>query len=169
MLAAKLLGRLRPGGDQSRRSLKHAVGRALDIATATVAIAFTLPLIAFISLLIVLDDPGPILVRHRRVRANGRQFGILRFRTRLVNADIRLEEYLTHHRDEYVRHYLGETLCHDPRFSMVGSVLHRTGLEDIPMLVNVVGGQLPIIGRYTWRQAVAWLCTESAVEPDHLG
>jgi exopolysaccharide production protein ExoY len=169
MLAVKLFGRPRAGGGHTKWSFKQAIDRTLDVAIATVAIGFILPLAGFISLLIFLEDPGPILTRHRGACVNGRQLDMLRFRTQLVDADTRLEEYLTHNRDEYVRYYLGETLHHDPRFSMVGSVLYRTGLEDIPMLVNVVGGQLPITGHYSWGQVLAWLRAQSAVEPDHLG
>jgi hypothetical protein len=169
MLAVKLFGRPRPGRDHANWSLKQAIDRTLDVAIATVAIGFILPLAGLVSLLIFLEDPGPILTRHRGVYVNGRQFDILRFRTQLVDADTRLEEYLTRNRDEYVRYYLGEPLHHDPRFSVVGSVLYRTGLDDIPILVNVVGGQLPIVGHYSWRQVLAWLRAQLAVEPDHLG
>jgi lipopolysaccharide/colanic/teichoic acid biosynthesis glycosyltransferase len=138
MLASKLSASPRHRARRARWALKSAAGRALDFALAMFALTLTLPLVLCIALLIVLDDPGPVLVRQRRAQVNGRQVTLLRFRTRRVDAD-------------------------DPLgFSRIGSLLHRTGLEDIPMLINIAGGQLPVIGRYTWRQFLAWLDSRDA-------
>jgi lipopolysaccharide/colanic/teichoic acid biosynthesis glycosyltransferase len=133
MLASKLSASPRHRARRARWALKSAAGRAVDFVLATSALALTLPLILCIALLIVLDDPGPVLVSQRRAQVKGRQVTLLRFRTHRVDPDGRLA------------------------YSKIGSVLHRTGLEDIPMLINIAGGQLPVIGRYTWRQFLAWL------------
>jgi len=133
MLASKLSATPRHRARRARWALKSAAGRALDFALATTALTLTLPLILCIALLIVLDDPGPVLVRQHRAQVNGRQVALFRFRTRRAGAGDR------------------------PAFSRIGSMLHRTGLEDIPMLMNIAGGQLPVVGRYTWRQFLAWL------------
>jgi lipopolysaccharide/colanic/teichoic acid biosynthesis glycosyltransferase len=156
-LASKLPTRPRYRGYPERWSLTNACNRALDIAMATFALALTLPMTASIALLIVLDDPGPILVPAYRVHADGRQFILWRFRTSETHAVAPSAEYSPKSSNQHCGFQREKPLHDEPRFSRVGAVLHRTRLEDLPMLVNIVGGQLPIIGRHTWRQFLSWL------------
>jgi lipopolysaccharide/colanic/teichoic acid biosynthesis glycosyltransferase len=151
-----------PQHHRARRSLRNAGDRAIDFALAAFAIVFTLPFATLIALLIVVDDPGPVLAQSRQIRPDGHSFMRLRFRTQRVEPDGLLQAYLARHGDEKVRYGLGAPLRHDPRRSKLGVALRRSGIEDLPLLINIVRGDLRISGHCTWRQIVDWL--ESADE-----
>jgi lipopolysaccharide/colanic/teichoic acid biosynthesis glycosyltransferase len=142
-MATTKLAEHQPGREsQTRRSLRCAIERSLDAGVAALAISFALPLFALIALLIVIGAPGPVFASTRQVRVDGRHFDLMRFRTQLVGSS-RLQE-------------LSAQQGRRPSFG-IGALLHHTGLEDIPMLINVARGDLPIIGHYTWQQVFNWL------------
>ena len=135
------------GGERATR--KDQLYRALDVSGAALAILFTLPLIAFLSLLIVCESPGPVLVRHRRVRPDGSQHYLVKFRTERPGANTRHEKTLANDRAERA-------------VSKLGAVFRTIGFDEIPILISVFKGDLPICGHYTWRQVMAWLSTPRA-------
>ncbi len=155
MVATKLADA--PQRRRDQRSLRSVSDRVIDCALAAFAIALTFPLAALIALLIVVEDPGPVFALSRQTRPDGCCFMRLRFRTQRVQADRLLQAYLARHGDEKVRYGLGAPLRHDPRRSKLGVALRRSGIEDLPLLINIVRGDLRISGRYTWRQIVDWL------------
>jgi lipopolysaccharide/colanic/teichoic acid biosynthesis glycosyltransferase len=135
-------GRVRPG--------RRVIDRAVDVALAVLALCFVLPLFTLIALLITISDPGPVFARTRHVRIDGHPCRLLRFRTHRIGSD-----------------KFGQSSDHtseDPggRYSLkLGAALYHSGLEDLPMLINVARGDLPIVGRYTWRQVLAWLSSST--------
>jgi lipopolysaccharide/colanic/teichoic acid biosynthesis glycosyltransferase len=103
--------------------------RALDIVLASVLLVVTAPLWVVLSLAIVLDERGPVLYRARRIGYCGREFDMYKFRKMRRNAaGSRL------------------TLADDPRFSRVGRVLARTKLDELPQLLNVLRGEMALVG-----------------------
>ena len=133
---------------RERVPLKSRAYRALDVALAVVALVIVLPLMALIAFLIVLDGPGPVFARYRQARPNGAPFNLVKFRTHRMEADFRLER--THQRS-------GDRLRHYSSRSRLGTVLWTTGIDELPSLINIVSGDLPVCGRYTWRQVLDWL------------
>jgi lipopolysaccharide/colanic/teichoic acid biosynthesis glycosyltransferase len=114
---------------RARETRAPLVARALDIAVASALLALTAPLWLVISLAIVLDEPGPVLYRARRVGHRGREFDMFKFRKMRRNAaGSRL------------------TLANDPRFSRIGRMLTRTKLDELPQLVNVLRGEMALVG-----------------------
>jgi exopolysaccharide production protein ExoY len=128
--------------DGQRAARKDRLCRALDFTGAACAILFGLPLLAFLSALIACADSGPVIVRYRRVREDGSCCDLLKFRTQ---------------RDTQTTQNGRADL--DPRPSSLGAILRTTGLDELPMLFNVLAGELPICGHYSWRQVIAWLST----------
>jgi lipopolysaccharide/colanic/teichoic acid biosynthesis glycosyltransferase len=97
-------------------------------------------------LLIKLDSPGPIFYRHRRIMATGREFECLKFRTMVVNADQKLQEILRSDpelAEEWQRNF---KLKHDPRITRMGHFLRRTSLDEFPQFVNVIKGEMSVVG-----------------------
>jgi lipopolysaccharide/colanic/teichoic acid biosynthesis glycosyltransferase len=107
-----------------------AMPRAADLAVAAALITFTLPLMAFVCLAIKLDSPGPVLFRQPRLRTDGRRFQLHRFRT-TVHESNRLSKPLWDRRAQQTR---------------VGAFLRYTRIEDLPQLVNVLRGELRLLG-----------------------
>jgi undecaprenyl phosphate N,N'-diacetylbacillosamine 1-phosphate transferase len=127
---------------------KYRLFRAIDVSGAAFAILFLLPLSAVCSLLLVCEGAGPPIVRNRRVRLDGSHYDLLSFRTHCAGAG-------TEHGGMIPDVGAAEAT----RPSRLGHFLRTTGFDEIPALINVAKGDLPICGRFTWRQVIAWLVT----------
>ncbi|WP_299842399.1 sugar transferase [uncultured Paracoccus sp.] len=119
--------------------------RGLDIIGALVLILVFLPLILVIVLMQVIQ-PGGVLFQHLRVGRGGEEFGCLKFRTMVPDADLRLTELLE--RDAEARREWHETrkLLSDPRITGIGNVLRKSSLDELPQLVNVLRGEMSLVG-----------------------
>lgn len=113
------------------RALERAAKRGLDLCVAAMALTFLAPLMAAIALAIRLDSPGPALFRQTRGGLNGRPFRIVKFRTMKVAEDgVEVEQ----------------ARARDPRITRIGALLRRTSLDELPQLVNVLRGDMSLVG-----------------------
>ena len=111
------------------------VKRLLDLAVSTVALPFVLLIVVVVAPAIWMEDRGPVFYAGKRIGYKGRLFGMLKFRSMKVNApDIRLEDGSTYNGDD------------DPRVTRVGRFLRKTSLDEVPQLLNVLVGQMSLIG-----------------------
>jgi exopolysaccharide biosynthesis polyprenyl glycosylphosphotransferase len=117
------------------------VKRATDILGATAALVVVSPLIVAIALALRLTSHGPIFFRQVRVGRDGRRFHLLKFRSMVHDAEARKADLLD----------LNETeglfkIADDPRITRVGRFLRRTSLDELPQLVNVLRGEMSLVG-----------------------
>lgn len=113
----------------------HFFKRLFDLVFAIIALPFVSLIIVIISPFIWLDDKGPIFYAGKRIGYKGKPFGMLKFRSMKVNApDIRLADGSTFNGDD------------DPRVTKVGKFLRKTSLDEIPQFLNVLIGQMSLIG-----------------------
>lgn len=117
--------------------------RAQDIVFSLLALILLAPLALVISLAIVLDSPGDgAIFRQRRVGRDGKLFWLYKFRTMCPDAEKRLNELLKlNQMDGPVFKIKG-----DPRITRVGRFLHKTSLDELPQLLNVLRGDMSIVG-----------------------
>jgi lipopolysaccharide/colanic/teichoic acid biosynthesis glycosyltransferase len=115
--------------------LQLAVKRILDLLLAASALLVFSPLIALLALLIRLESPGPALLAQRRLGRGGRVFAMFKLRTMVDGAPMVLNA------DGSTRVVDG-----DPRVTRLGAVLRRLGLDELPQLVNVLRGEMSLIG-----------------------
>jgi len=117
--------------------------RTLDVTLASLAlVAFALPMLV-IALLIKLGDPSaPVLYRQKRVGLGGRRFAMLKFRTMVANAD-ELKEQL---RAQSLVAWPDFRLENDPRVTEIGRFLRITSLDELPQFINVVRGDMALVG-----------------------
>lgn len=125
--------------------------RSVDIVFAALALVMLSPLMALIALLVRLTSPGPVLFRQTRVGRDGRLFTMLKFRTMTSGCSDEL------HRD-YVRQLLSDNpppstasnqlfkLGNDPRCTRIGRFLRRTSIDELPQLLNVLRGDMSLVG-----------------------
>jgi exopolysaccharide biosynthesis polyprenyl glycosylphosphotransferase len=119
----------------------RTVKRIFDIVGSALCLAPLSPLISAIALLIRLDSPGPVFFRQSRIGRDGKPFQMLKFRTMVADAD--------HLKDE-LRH-LNEAeglfkIHKDPRVTRLGRVLRRMSLDELPQLLNVMRGEMSLVG-----------------------
>jgi lipopolysaccharide/colanic/teichoic acid biosynthesis glycosyltransferase len=100
-----------------------------------------LPLFGLIALLIKLHTPGPVFFRQMRVGRDGELFEILKFRTMVVDAEAMKRELRDRNEAEGIF-----KIEADPRVTRVGRVLRRTSLDELAQLVNVLRGQMSLVG-----------------------
>jgi undecaprenyl phosphate N,N'-diacetylbacillosamine 1-phosphate transferase len=113
----------------------HFFKRVFDILIGLVALPFVLLLIIIVGPIIWFEDRGPIFYAGKRIGKYGKPFGMLKFRSMRVNApDIRLKDGSTYNGDD------------DPRVTKVGRFLRKTSLDEIPQFLNVLVGQMSLIG-----------------------
>ena len=136
------------GGEAVRRAGALA-RRALGVAVAALALLLLLPLLLVVAALIKLDSPGPILFRQRRLGKEMRPFTVLKFRT--MHPDATAEAHMRYIA-ELARSQTGsggsalKKLTDDPRVTRVGRTLRRLSIDEIPQLLNVLVGQMALVG-----------------------
>ena len=114
----------------------------LDIYLSSAALILLSPIMLIISVLLKLDSKGPVLFRQERIGLRGRKFGLYKFRTMVVNAEELLENLKAKNEMD------GPTfkIKDDPRITRIGRFLRKTGLDELPQLINVVKGEMSLIG-----------------------
>jgi exopolysaccharide biosynthesis polyprenyl glycosylphosphotransferase len=133
-----MLGVRRFGLVRSSRVLK----RAFDLVAGGLILAFSSPLIAAIALAIRLDSKGPVFFRQPRVGRDGRHFGIFKFRSMVADAEAQKDRLR-------VLNEAGDGLfkiTEDPRVTRIGRFLRRTSLDELPQLLNVMRGEMSLVG-----------------------
>ena len=119
-----------------------AVKKFMDINFSVILLVLLSPLMLIIALLIKLTSKGPVIYRQARVGLRGRQFDLYKFRTMVAGADkIRLDLESKNEMDGPVF-----KIKDDPRITAIGKFLRRTGFDELPQLINVLKGEMSLIG-----------------------
>ncbi len=147
-----------PAVQRAVAGVSRVVTDALDVVLAGLLLIVAAPALAAIALLIRIDSPGPVLFRQLRIGYLERPFTMFKFRTMHVDCDDRL------HR-EFVTRMLRDCtagqaapdgvfkLADDPRVTRIGRFLRRTSLDELPQLLNVLRGEMSLVGP---RPALPW-------------
>ncbi len=116
--------------------------RLLDLLIATVFLVFLVPLLVLVAIAIKLDSHGPVLFVQERMGFNKRRFRMFKFRTMEVDAESRLKEL------EHLNEKQGPIfkIRNDPRITRVGRWLRKTSLDELPQLINVLLGDMSVVG-----------------------
>jgi len=97
-------------------------------------------------LLTVLSSPGPVIFRHKRIGFNGREFGCFKFRTMVTNAEECLRQLLEADPAAAAEWAATRKLRSDPRVTLIGGILRKSSLDELPQLFNVIKGDMSIVG-----------------------
>lgn len=139
---------------EKSRAMARGVKRIIDVTGSALGLAVLSPLLLLISVLIKLTSEGPVLFRQTRLGQNGKEFTFLKFRSMYVNSDATVHK-------EYVTHFIAgkapmkESADHkssaykvidDPRVTPLGRILRKTSLDELPQLVNVLKGEMSLVG-----------------------
>ncbi len=120
--------------------------RILEIALSVFCIILIFPIFMIIAILIKLDSPGSVFYKQDRVGRNGEVFHLLKFRTMIHNADEVLSSLLESNPLLKAEWEKNQKLNKDPRITKVGSFLRRWSLDELPQLINIIRGDMSLIG-----------------------
>ena len=120
--------------------------RALDIFCIILALPGVLFFMIFIAVLIKLVSRGPVLIRQERIGLQCRRFGCLKFRTMQVEADTGIHREHLKHLLRSEKPMVKMDSMGDPRLIRFGAILRATGLDELPQLINVLRGEMSLVG-----------------------
>ncbi len=140
-------------GRATGSALEARVKRAMDFLLAGLSLVIATPLMLFVALLVKVSSPGPVLYAQERVGRGGKHFRMYKFRSMTASNDD------SHHR-EYVASLMFQgdaagfdasgrpiyKLLDDPRITFIGKFLRRTSLDELPQILNVLRGEMSLVG-----------------------
>ncbi len=135
----------RSGSGQSE-PVGHAAKRALDVLAASAGLLVSAPLLAAAAIATRASDPGPVFYAHERVGKGGRRFRCLKLRTMMVGGDAVLVAHLAANPKAAAEWAETQKLRDDPRVTRWGAVLRKTSIDELPQLINVLRGDMSIVG-----------------------
>jgi exopolysaccharide biosynthesis polyprenyl glycosylphosphotransferase len=147
-----------------------ALKRGMDLAIGGLVLALLSPLLLAIALLILLGPGRPVLFRQRRIGKDGKPFMVLKFRTMVQGAEEQLGELVDLEKLDEPAFKIAD----DPRITRTGRLLRRYSLDELPQLINVVRGEMSLVGPRPEEEAVVALYDERqrlrlAVKPGMTG
>lgn len=117
--------------------------RAMDILLAGVGTVIAAPFILLIILAIKIDSKGPAFYVHKRIGKNGKPLRLYKFRSMYTNADQLFQQFTPEQKAEWQENF---KLREDPRITRVGNFLRRSSLDELPQLLNILQGNLSVVG-----------------------
>ena len=133
------------GLERDRKALFPIAKRALDIIGAGVGLVLLAPFFLIVALM-VRADGGPAFFAHQRVGRGGKLFGCLKFRSMVVDSQARLEALLANDPAARAEWEATRKLKNDPRITRIGRFLRSTSLDELPQLINVLRGEMSLVG-----------------------
>ena len=121
----------------------NVVKRVLDIVFSLLGMVILSPFFLLISIIIKLNSKGPVFFVHSRIGEKGKPIGIYKFRTMVENAEDLIKNFTPEQKEEFERCF---KLENDPRVTKIGNFLRKTSLDELPQILNILKGELSIIG-----------------------
>lgn len=125
-----------------RKPVYEFIKRLLDIFCSLLALIVLSPVFLIAMIAIYIEEPGPVIFKQIRIGQNGRKFLILKFRSMCVNAEELKAQIMSQNIDKGANF----KVKNDPRVTRVGRVLRKTSIDELPQLINILKGDMSIIG-----------------------
>lgn len=133
------------GLERDRKAVFPIAKRALDILGAGIGLVLLSPFFLIVALM-VRADGGPAFFAHQRVGRGGKLFGCLKFRSMVIDSQARLEALLANDPAARAEWEATRKLKNDPRITRIGRFLRSTSLDELPQLINVLRGEMSLVG-----------------------
>ena len=121
----------------------RVIKRILNLLCSFVGVIVLSPFFLIISIFIKVTSKGPVFFVHERVGLNGKKFKLIKFRTMVNNAEEMIASFSPEQKKEWEENY---KLKDDPRITKIGKFLRRTSLDELPQLINILKGDMSIVG-----------------------
>lgn len=119
------------------------IKKIIDKLISAVSLVILSPVFLIIAICIKLESKGPVFFIHKRIGKNGKEIGMYKFRTMVPNAEELIKSFTPEQMKEFKENF---KLENDPRITKVGKILRKTSLDELPQLINILKGELSIIG-----------------------
>jgi lipopolysaccharide/colanic/teichoic acid biosynthesis glycosyltransferase len=130
-----------------KKNLYYFLKRGFDIVVSLVALILLSPLFLAVIIAIKLEDRGKAIFTQERIGLGGTTFKLYKFRSMVLNADEILMEILKDETSDLAKEYiLNKKFREDPRITKVGKFIRRTSIDELPQLVNILKGEMSLIG-----------------------
>ena len=129
--------------DNEKIRLYSVTKKSMDLILSFIGLILLIPVLLILAILVKLDSKGPVFYAHTRKGKNRSDIKIYKFRTMYSNSDEIFESFSDEQKEEYYKNF---KLDNDPRVTKVGDFLRRTSLDEIPQLINVLKGDLSLVG-----------------------
>ncbi|MDR0636823.1 MAG: undecaprenyl-phosphate galactose phosphotransferase WbaP [Treponema sp.] len=123
-----------------------AMKRFMDISITIIGGLVILPILLILALLVKVSSPGPVLYGHKRLGCNGKPFKAYKFRSMVIDAEARLQKLLAENPAMREEWEASHKIKNDPRVTNIGRFLRRTSLDEFPQLINVLKGEMSLVG-----------------------
>jgi lipopolysaccharide/colanic/teichoic acid biosynthesis glycosyltransferase len=130
-------------GISEKKAVYNFFKRTIDIIGAILGLIILSPVFLIISIIIKLDSKGPAIFAHRRLGYKGEIIKVYKFRSMVTNAEELIEKLPEEQKLEFYRNF---KLENDPRITKIGHFLRKTSLDELPQLLNILKGDLTIVG-----------------------
>ena len=120
-----------------------SVKRIIDVIISVIGLIVLSPIFLILAIIIKLDSKGPVFFAHTRYGKDGKKFKMYKFRTMYENAQDMINDFTPEQMKEWKENF---KLQDDPRITKVGKFLRKTSLDELPQIVNIIKGDLSIIG-----------------------
>jgi len=145
---SKLQSNQIPKDRQAAYQISHYLKRIMDINIAVIGLFILLPIMAIIAILIKIDSRGPVFYTSSRAGSKYRIFKFIKFRTMVVEADNKLS--ILKEKNQYATTNTNSAvffkISNDPRVTRIGKFLRNTSLDELPQLINVLKGDMSLVG-----------------------
>ncbi|WP_055069572.1 sugar transferase [Clostridium massiliamazoniense] len=137
--------------NEKNRNLQKARGSSLylfmkrlfDIICATIGLIVFSPFYIIITIWVKLDSKGPAFFGHKRIGQDRKEISVYKFRSMVINAQEVLENFTPEQKAEFEKNF---KLENDPRITKAGDFLRKTSLDELPQLINIIKGDMSIVG-----------------------
>lgn len=129
--------------DNEKIRLYSVTKKSMDLILSFIGLILLIPVFLILAILVKQDSKGPVFYAHTRKGKNRSDIKIYKFRTMYSNSDEIFESFSDEQKEEYYKNF---KLDNDPRVTKVGDFLRRTSLDEIPQLINVLKGDLSLVG-----------------------
>ena len=129
--------------EKSKVKTYDFVKRIIDIIISGIGLIICLPIFILIAIIIKIDSKGPVFFKHKRIGKHGKKLEIYKFRTMIDNAEEAMKYFTEEQKKEFKENF---KLENDPRVTRVGKILRKTSLDELPQIINILKGEMSIIG-----------------------
>lgn len=124
-------------------SVYNIIKRTLDVLAAVIGSIVVSPIVLILAILVKIDSKGSVFFAHKRMGKDGKIIKVYKFRSMVINSEEILNNFTPEQKKEFEKNF---KLENDPRITKMGNFLRKTSLDELPQLINILKGDMSVVG-----------------------